>query len=282
MSGKASLRCAARADVDRVLDWAAAEGWNPGRHDARAFHAADPEGFFVSEIGGSPAASISVVRYDASYAFLGLYIVRPEARGKGIGFALWREALARRSAACIGLDGVVAQQANYAKSGFALAYRNIRYGGTAPSAGDRMSAAIVDARALPFDTLAAYDRRYFPAPRPGFLSLWLDPPDSAARAVVEDGCLRGLGAIRPCREGYKIGPLYAEDETAADALFRALSAEARGARVFLDVPEPNAAAAKLASRYGLSPAFETARMYAGAAPSIPLERLFGVTTFELG
>jgi hypothetical protein len=40
----------------------------------------------------------------------------------------------------IGLDGVVAQQGNYLKSGFQLAYRNIRYQGvqtkqTAPPAG---------------------------------------------------------------------------------------------------------------------------------------------------
>lgn len=281
MAGDAAIRCASRAEIDRMLDWAAAEGWNPGRHDARAFHAADPGGFFVSDVAGAPGAAISVVRYDDAFAFLGLYIVRPEWRGEGHGYALWQAALARRGARCIGLDGVVAQQANYAKSGFVLAYRNIRFGGAAPAA-DRTSAGIVAARELPFDALAGYDRRHFPAPRPGFLSLWLDPPDGAALAAVESGRIRGLGAIRPCREGFKIGPLYAETEATADTLFRALAAPAPGARVFLDVPEPNAAALRLARRYGLSPAFETARMYAGAAPEMPLDRLFGVTTFELG
>ncbi len=28
--------------------------------------------------------------------------------------------------------------------------------------------------------------------------------------------------------------------------------------------------------------FETARMYTGPAPALPLRRIFGVTTFELG
>jgi hypothetical protein len=32
----------------------------------------------------------------------------------------------------------------------------------------------------------------------------------------------------------------------------------------------------------LTQRFETARMYKGPAPSLPLERIFGVTTFELG
>lgn len=33
---------------------------------------------------------------------------------------------------------------------------------------------------------------------------------------------------------------------------------------------------------GLAPVFETARMYRGAMPRLPLERIFGITSFELG
>jgi hypothetical protein len=33
---------------------------------------------------------------------------------------------------------------------------------------------------------------------------------------------------------------------------------------------------------GLSPVFETARMYTGPIPSLQIARVFGVTTFELG
>ena len=163
MATDAMIRCATRGEIDRILDWAGDEGWNPGRADAVAFHAADPEGFFVAEIGGVPAISISVVRYDETYAFLGLYIARPEGRGKGHAFALWKEALKRRPARCVGLDGVVAQQANYAKSGFVLAYRNNRFAGLAP-AEVGATTRIVPARDLAFDSLIAYDRRFFPAP----------------------------------------------------------------------------------------------------------------------
>jgi hypothetical protein len=38
----------------------------------------------------------------------------------------------------------------------------------------------------------------------------------------------------------------------------------------------------LAERHGMVVAFETARMYTGKVPDLPLRRLFGVTTFELG
>jgi len=33
-----------RQELDLAVDWAAAEGWNPGLHDANCFYAIDPTG----------------------------------------------------------------------------------------------------------------------------------------------------------------------------------------------------------------------------------------------
>ena len=88
--------------------------------------------------------------------------------------------------------------------------------------------------------------------------------------------------IRPCRTGYKIGPLFADDRAGAEAVFAGLVAHAGGAQVFLDVVEPNREAVALAEAYGLAPSFETARMYTGAIRPIDRSRIFGITTFELG
>lgn len=277
-----NVRVMTRAELDLVVDWAAQEGWNPGLDDARAFHASDPLGFFVGVHDGEPVASISLVAYDAAFAFLGFYIVKPAFRGRGLGLALWREAMARRGRPLTGLDGVVTQQANYAKSGFRLAYRNIRFGGPAPVVTAEAKYPIVSVSDLSFDRVLACDRAFFPAPRPAFLSLWLAPRLGAALAILDGDRIIGLGAIRACRHGFKIGPLYAEDEGVAQSLFLRLAAHASGGSVFLDVPEPNALALRLAERHGLKPVFETARMYTGPAPDIPLTRLYGVTSFELG
>jgi hypothetical protein len=38
----------------------------------------------------------------------------------------------------------------------------------------------------------------------------------------------------------------------------------------------------LVQRYSMQPVFETARMYKGSPPSIPIEQVYGVTSFELG
>src|SRR5438477_7537587 len=125
-----------RADeVALATDWAAAEGWNPGLSDAPCFATVDAEGFLIGELDREPAATISIVNYDDRFSFLGFYIVRPDLRGRGHGMTIWQAAVAHAGRRTIGLDGVIAQQENYRKSGFVLAHRNIRFGGTVAVSG---------------------------------------------------------------------------------------------------------------------------------------------------
>lgn len=277
-----TIRTMTRDEVGLAVDWAAAEGWNPGRHDAACYYAADPHGFFVGLLDGQPIATISAVRYGASFGFVGFYIVKPECRGRGYGLRLWRAGMAYLAGRNVGLDGVVTQQDAYRKSGFTLAYRNIRYqgvGGGAPRPDD----AIVPLASLPWTAVAAYDRPFFPAERDSFLKAWISQPDSHALGLLKDGRLAGYGVIRPCRTGWKIGPLYADAPDLAERLFLALQSRSQPSEaVFLDVPETNRAAVALAGRHRMTVSFETARMYTGPAPDLPLDRLFGVTSFEVG
>lgn len=278
-STRLRIRAMEPADLNTAADWAAAEGWNPGLADTSCFSGIDPRGFLIGEFEGRPAAIISTVKYDDAFAFLGFYIVRPELRGRGFGIEIWRAALAHAGRRVIGLDGVVAQQDNYRKSGFTLAYRNIRYGGVLKSADTHE--ATVPLRDVPFDILAGDDARCFPADRPSFLRAWIDAPGHVGRALVRDGSLAGWGVVRPCRSGRRIGPLYAADRSAAESVFAALAGSGDG-EVFVDVPEPNRFAIALVTARGLQPSFETARMYTGPVRPVAVERIFGVTTLEVG
>ena len=268
-------------EIALAPEWAAVEGWNPGLADAACFATVDPDGFLVGELDGETAATISCVNYDARFAFLGFYIVRPDLRGRGYGLQTWNAAVAHAGGRVIGLDGVVAQQDNYRKSGFQLAYANIRFGGVV-AASAAPPAGIVALRDVPLAMIEASDATVFPASRPQFLRAWIGAPGHVGCALMRDGRLTGWGVIRPCRNGRKIGPLVAEDRAAAEAVLSALLAHAGGGEIFLDVPAVNREAVALAQSLGLAPVFETARMYTGAIPSLRLERVFGVTTFELG
>ncbi len=279
----ATIRTMSRPELDLALTWAAEEGWNPGRADADAFWAADPEGFLTALHEGAPIGCISAVRYGEEFGFLGLYLVRAAHRGQGIGIALWRAAMARLDGRNVGLDGVLAQQANYRRSGFALAHRNIRFGLTSPHRPPPPpGVTLLPAQTLPFAAIAALDRTCFPTPREAFLRRWLAAQGHVALCAQANGAPAGYGVLRPCLEGAKIGPLVARDTQIAAALFAGLLAAAPPGPVFLDVPEPNAAAVTLARGAGMTPVFETARMYTGRPPDLKLAELFGITSFELG
>jgi ribosomal protein S18 acetylase RimI-like enzyme len=274
-----AIRRMTEGDLGLALDWAAAEGWNPGLSDAQCFYAADPNGFFLGEFGGEPVGCVSAVAYEGEFGFLGLYIVRPEYRGRGFGLRLWTAAMDYLGSRNVGLDGVLAQQENYRKSGFAIACRNVRHRG---EGGGADPGGLTDLAAVGFDAIGQYDEVVFPASRRNFLSRWIAQPRAAALASVSGRALAGYGVMRPCRTGFKIGPLFADDPDIAEALFLGLAARAPGEPVFLDTPESNPAAVALARRHGMAPAFETARMYTKGAPDLRADRCYGVTTFELG
>ena len=184
MNEQADLRIRAMApeEIAVAADWAAAEGWNPGLGDAACFATVDAGGFLIGELDGAPAATISCVNYDDRFAFLGFYIVRPDLRGRGYGLRIWNAAVEHAGDRIIGLDGVVAQQDNYKKSGFRLAYPNVRYGGrVATGAAPPGIIALAD---VPFAAVETDDATVFPAPRPTC-------PDVSIQARRND--VRGAG-----------------------------------------------------------------------------------------
>ncbi|MFM0237178.1 GNAT family N-acetyltransferase [Paraburkholderia phytofirmans] len=282
-SGDFVVRTMSAGEVALAVEWAAEEGWNPGLHDAECFRTADPRGFFIGEWRGEPVACLSAVAYGEDFGFIGLYIVKPAFRGRGFGMRVWQHGMDYLRNRNVGLDGVVAQQANYRKSGFQLAYRNIRFQGVAQDiAQGEPYADLLHASALPFESLNDYDRQCFPAAREHFLAAWLAQPGVMTRVAVRNGQVAGYGVLRRCLTGYKIGPLFADSNGIAARLFSALTSSIAGEVFFFDVPEINADAIALAERHGMTSVFETARMYTREQPAISIERVFGVTSFELG
>ena len=280
-----TIRAMRRDELDVLVDWAAAEGWNPGLHDANVFWATDPEGFVAAELDGELVGGGSIVCYDRTFGFMGFFIVRPDWRGRGLGNHLWRERLRRirlrlDASGVVGMDGVFDMQPYYASGGFRFAGRDLRFAGRGRER--QFPEGLVPVTEIPFADLDAYDRAHFPASRTYFLERWLRMPDSHALAALHDGQLAGYGVLRPCREGYKVGPLFAAGIDTARDLLHGLTAHIPGETYYLDVPEDNRDAMQLAAEENMEEVFGCARMYFGPAPDLPLHEIFGVTTFELG
>ncbi|GII30346.1 GNAT family N-acetyltransferase [Planotetraspora mira] len=277
-----SISTASVKDIERLGEWADDEGWNPGRSDGQTFFSADPRGFFFGRLDGEAVASISAIRYGADFGFIGFYITRPWVRGKGYGIQVWRAGMEHLAGRNIGLDGVVEQQDNYQKSGFRRAWNNLRYEGVPSGAEAPGDIRLIDIRTVPFGQLAAYDRRFFPAPRDAFLASWVNLPDRTALAAVRDGRLHGFAVMRAASGASRIGPLYASSPDVALALMNALSATVPGSPVAIDVPDINKPSVHLMEELGLRSAFEAARMYTGRVPDVDLFGMFAVTSIELG
>ena len=131
--------------------------------------------------------------------------------------------------------------------------------------------------------LLEMDRRISGTDRTSYMSSWLRQTDTRRTLVAgEDGRITAFGTIRACREGHKIGPLFAPDASVALRLIEALVETAGANLIMIDVPDPNAAGVALAADLGLKPVFSCARMYRGTLPDRKVGWVFGETTFELG
>jgi len=278
-----TIRPMSRGEMDFAVQMAANEGWDPGLHDAEYFYRTDPQGFLIGLQGNKPAGCISAVSYGGKFGFIGFYVVLPEYRSGWMGFRLGRAALARLADQNTGLDGVVEKVEHYRRIGFSPVYSNIRFEyrhGQLPAINQ---SGIVKLQEVPFQAVQNYDRRCFPAERTIFLEGWLRMPDSNALGYVQSGKLRGYGVIRKCRQGYKIGPLFADDAAIAESLYlNLISGTEEKSAIYLDIPEVNPAAVALTKKYQMKQVFSTVRMYSKEKPDIDLKRIFGITSFELG
>lgn len=279
------IRALSPAEVATLVNWAGDEGWNPGLADASAFRAADPQGFLGCFVDGVLAAGISAVAYGTDFGFIGLYICHPDYRGKGYGRQVWDAGMAHLDGRTIGLDGVPEQQANYASMGFVPTYQTFRWSGrvTTPSPSSPSASTIKVCAATPdlLPAVGAFDSRFFPAERSAFLTEWLSAPRETFVATTAAG-IAGYAVLRRCLVGYKLGPLFAVDNDAADALLDACLQRIGAEELQIDVPEAQETFSARLARLGFTRGFATRRMYRGPAPAVEQSGVYGVTTLELG
>ncbi|NCC74441.1 MAG: N-acetyltransferase [Sphingobacteriia bacterium] len=271
--------------VQTLVKWAGEEGWNPGVNDAAIFWNTDPEGFWGYYDNGELIAGGSVVSYDGNFGFMGFFIVKPGYRGRGIGRSIWykrRDKLLLRlnAGAAIGMDGVVSMQSFYNRGGFRIAFRDERY----ERNGEKMKSelAVTPVKVEDIGAVLNYDRKCFGFERTKFMLSWLNQPEVKSFKYMNEEGMKGFVVMRKCIKGYKAGPLFADNLLVAEALYRACLNAVPGEPVYLDIPAVNEDAVALVKKYKASYVFECARMYYGKPPELPVRKVFGITTFELG
>ncbi|RCS43957.1 GNAT family N-acetyltransferase [Bremerella cremea] len=281
------IRPMTETEVRQLVAWAGDEGWNPGLNDADLFWRLDRNGFLAVCENREFVGGGAVIRHSEAFGFMGLFIVDKPYRGKGLGTQLWfarRDRLLAQLSpnGSIGLDGVDAMVPFYANGGFEIFTRHRRFLLAQPAATAKRSEMIVPLDTLPLAKVAEYDRQCFPAYREIYLGHWINQPNAVSLGYVEEGVLLGFGVARPCLVGYKIGPLFADSPDVADELLQAFQLQLSSQPLLLDAPDNNPDAVDLCLKYRMEEVFGCTRMYHGPPPEIASEKIFGITTMEVG
>lgn len=271
-------------EIKILEEWVISEGWNPGLSDFDVARKSDPQCFIALRENTNLVGGGSILSYDGLYGFMGLFIIRNDHRRQGLGKELWhwrRDQLLKRLKpnASIGMDGVFHMVPFYERGGFKAAHRDLRYEGiaTGKKMPDIFSLTLND-----FDEIEKFDRPFVPAPRSTFLKGWIAQSGAYVMGARENDHLVGYGVARPCRVGFKIGPLFAQTETHAKKILLSLLNCIEGEQVQIDIPETNAAALRFVSDLGMKQTFGCVRLYYGPAPNLPLHKIYAVTSLEFG
>jgi GNAT superfamily N-acetyltransferase len=152
-----------REEVSTLEQWACTEGWNPGRADIGIAWQFDPQAFIAMRREGELIAGGTVMSYGGQFGFMGLFIVRSDVRGEGLGARLWHHRrdrlLARlKPGATIGMDGVFNMVPFYTRGGFRLAWRDLRFEGVAHGQPDPH---IIGLETIGLSEIERFDRRFF-------------------------------------------------------------------------------------------------------------------------
>lgn len=254
-------------------------GWNQTLADWRRFVALEPEGCFLAECDGAPAGTATTTCYGADLAWIGMVLVHPDFRRRGIGTALLRHGIRHlretRGIRCVKLDATPEGQPLYEKLGFVAEWGLRRW--------LRKEIILPDAGPPPFRGATpgdfAADAANFGADRARLLDSLA--AGSFAAVFDDDG---GFGLMREGSRANYLGPVSAANPETGLKLCRDLIAAAPGDRwVFWDIPDDNRVATKLAADSGFEPVRVLTRMWLGenAAPGDPA-RLFALAEPGLG
>jgi len=286
---KITIRQMQEDELGMVMGWADEEGWNPGKYDYKAYYAIDKKGFLLLLLDNRPVGAISLVRYSHSFAFIGLFIVRPEFRKQGYGKQLWDVAMNRLAkSTSIGLYAVPQQVDRYKNSGFQNGHKNNRWNMAASFSKD-MHYLMINQKNIvkPYKKLVDYDKSLWGSSRKRFFDLLLMQTHVHAFVRFNElsGNVNGYGVIRPCSKGYRIGPLYADSlESAKELTESLLSKIPCESQVIFDIPTKNYFSNLFAEYFVLERIedIDTQAMFKGEIHNQNEDKCYGVCSLEIG
>jgi GNAT superfamily N-acetyltransferase len=292
-----NLRTMTMADIPSGMRLKNLAGWNQTPTDWERFLRASPDGCFVMEEDGQVIGTATTIAYDGRFAWIGMVLVDPDFRGRGIGTRLLEKAieyLDARGIPTIKLDATPQGRPIYEKLGFVAEYEIERCvlrrpclgqmalrQGTRPKAemtlGDRISDRLLE-------SVFKLDAEVFGGDRSGLLrSLHADAPAFTLTTPTSVGDVTGYALGRCGSHADHLGPWVARDKRTVRQLLLEFLGRSQREALFVDLVKPNAHADALLRSQGFGFSRPLTRMYRGpnAHPGRP-EFVCGILGPEFG
>jgi len=249
------------ADIPAGMRLKDAAGWNQTTEDWARFLEANPGGCFVAEWNGEVAGTVTTITYEHRFAWIGMVLVHPELRGRGIGTALLVKAIDYLDGTripCAKLDATPQGKLLYEKLGFQVEYDLERHilrsepgRGAAPGKAEDLEAVL------------AMDRDIFGADRSTLLRSIASAAPEFVATVRQGGSLSGYALGRRGSHADHLGPWIARTEPAAREILENFLLRSRRNVVFVDVVKDNPWAPDLLIEKGFKFSRALTRMYRG-------------------
>ncbi len=264
------------ADIPAGMALKQAAGWNQTEADWRMLLDLAPETCWVEELEGQVVGSSTAVCYGRQLAWVGMVLVLPDFRRRGVGRRLLLHAIEscdRLGVERLALDATEMGRPLYLSLGF-VDEEPIERWGREP---DRAAAGTSSRGALSSASIDL-DQQVFGFDRSGLLRRLGALPGAE---TVEDES--GFAMTRPGANARYLGPVVARDAASAERLCRAVIAPRRSEALFFDILPERPGFSELAKNLGFRPLRRLVRMSRPAGlPSAGRDWICSAAGFELG
>jgi predicted N-acetyltransferase YhbS len=227
-----NIRLLFESDIPAAMKLKEAAGWNQTEADWRRLIRLEPEGCFAAIENDRLVGTTTTTTYGDELAWIGMVLVDPQQRRRGIATKLIETALAHLDGkvAVVKLDATAEGEPVYEKFGFRTESLVQRWRGSIKSQPIAREEMVIDLNAL-----LALDRRAFGADRSQLIRhLVVDSRMSPVLVKDENGSLSGYALARAGTKAGYIGPVVADDTAHVENLFERVVGELSGSNVYID------------------------------------------------
>ena len=287
MNAKAlQIRTMGHSDIPFADSLRHIAGWNQSRADWERFLKMEPKGCFLAEYQNTPVGTATTVTYDNKVAWIGMVLVHPDHRRKGIGRALLLkciEHLQNLAIPSIKLDATPAGQSVYEALGFKPEWTLSRWERSKPTAAHTTPNIIDNKFELEdskLEAISRLDQSAFGVSRKHLLGEISH--QSCSFAEVKSG----FGFIRTGAKALQIGPVIAETERNFHHIIQLIAygfLKNQNYRIFWDIPDQNLTARCWAEKNGFTIQRTLTRMFLGSNPYAGNPRMqYAIASPDLG